>query len=67
MNDPDMGFWQYEYDALGNLKFQSDSRSCMLALTLSLFFGNGLREAPPQRSEGGETLPSVDRSSHAGQ
>lgn len=32
MDDPDMGFWQYEYDALGNLQFQTDNRQCVLSL-----------------------------------
>jgi RHS repeat-associated protein len=32
MNDPDMGFWEYEYDALGNLEFQTDNRQCVLSL-----------------------------------
>ncbi|RIK26730.1 MAG: hypothetical protein DCC54_05680 [Anaerolineae bacterium] len=29
LNDPDMGFWQYEYDALGNLETQTDARGCV--------------------------------------
>ncbi|WKZ50315.1 MAG: RHS repeat-associated core domain-containing protein [Anaerolineales bacterium] len=29
MDDPDMGFWQYDYDALGNLKTQTDARGCV--------------------------------------
>lgn len=32
MDDPDMGFWQYEYDGVGNLKFQTDNRGCVLSL-----------------------------------
>lgn len=43
MDDPDMGTagtptdanwaWAYEYDAIGNLKFQTDARGCTLTLT----------------------------------
>ncbi len=33
MDDPDMGFWQYSYDALGNMKTQLDARGCLLTLT----------------------------------
>src|SRR5574341_116347 len=32
MTDPDMGFWQYQYDAVGNLKLQTDHRGCILSL-----------------------------------
>jgi len=32
MTDPDMGFWQYQYDALGSLKVQTDARGCVLTL-----------------------------------
>jgi RHS repeat-associated protein len=32
MDDPDMGFWQYQYDALGNLEFQTDNRGCVMEL-----------------------------------
>ncbi len=32
MTDPDMGYWVYQYDALGNLKFQTDARGCLLTL-----------------------------------
>jgi RHS repeat-associated protein len=32
MIDPDMGYWDYEYDALGNLTFQTDARGCVLSL-----------------------------------
>ncbi len=28
MTDPDMGYWTYDYDALGNLKTQTDARGC---------------------------------------
>ena len=33
MADPDMGGWIYTYDALGNLKTQTDARSCMTTLS----------------------------------
>ncbi|GER79659.1 conserved hypothetical protein [Candidatus Denitrolinea symbiosum] len=32
MDDPDMGDWSYEYDALGNLKTQTDARGCVTTL-----------------------------------
>lgn len=32
MTDPDMGHWVYEYDAIGNLKFQIDNRMCEASL-----------------------------------
>ena len=32
MSDPDMGSWAYTYDALGNLKTQTDARGCMTTL-----------------------------------
>ncbi len=32
MTDPDMGVWQYQYDALGNLTLQTDNRGCALNL-----------------------------------
>ncbi|MBI1855427.1 MAG: RHS repeat protein, partial [Chloroflexi bacterium] len=32
MSDPDMGYWQYQYDAVGNLKVQTDARGCILSL-----------------------------------
>jgi len=32
MSDPDMGNWSYEYDALGNLKLQTDARGCVTNL-----------------------------------
>ena len=32
MTDPDMGYWMYQYDALGNLKTQTDARGCSTAL-----------------------------------
>ncbi len=36
MSDPDMGFWQYSYDALGNLISQTDARGCTLTMTYDL-------------------------------
>jgi len=36
MSDPDMGSWTYTYDALGNLKTQTDARTCMLTLGYDL-------------------------------
>jgi RHS repeat-associated protein len=30
MNDPDMGYWQYSYDAAGNLTQQTDARGQMI-------------------------------------
>jgi RHS repeat-associated protein len=32
MSDPDMGNWSYTYDALGNLKTQTDARACTLTM-----------------------------------
>ncbi|MBV6396861.1 MAG: hypothetical protein HFACDABA_02463 [Anaerolineales bacterium] len=32
MSDPDMGAWTYDYDALSNLKFQTDARGCTLTM-----------------------------------
>ena len=32
MNDPDMGAWTYDYDALSNLKLQTDARGCTLTM-----------------------------------
>lgn len=32
MDDPDMGDWIYTYDALGNLKTQTDARGCITTL-----------------------------------
>jgi len=32
LTDPDMGRWTYQYDALGNLKSQTDTRGCSTAL-----------------------------------
>lgn len=32
MSDPDMGSWSYTYDALGNLKTQTDARNCVLTM-----------------------------------
>ena len=32
MSDPDMGVWTYDYDALSNLKFQTDARGCTLTM-----------------------------------
>ncbi|MEW5871106.1 MAG: hypothetical protein AB1894_17660 [Chloroflexota bacterium] len=32
MNDPDMGFWQYAYDTLGNLAVQTDARGQRVCL-----------------------------------
>ncbi len=32
MTDPDMGVWGYTYDALGNLKTQTDARGCISTL-----------------------------------
>jgi len=32
MDDPDMGIWAYDYDALSNLKIQTDTRGCTLTL-----------------------------------
>jgi RHS repeat-associated protein len=32
MNDVDMGSWSYTYDALGNLKTQTDARNCVLTM-----------------------------------
>ncbi len=31
--DPDMGAWLYDYDALGNLKSQTDARGCITTIT----------------------------------
>ncbi len=36
MNDPDMGNWVYSYDALGNLKTQTDARGCVTTLSYDL-------------------------------
>jgi RHS repeat-associated protein len=36
MTDPDMGLWTYGYDALGNLKNQTDARTCRLDLDYDL-------------------------------
>lgn len=33
MNDPDMGIWTYEYDALGSMTSQTDARSCVTTLS----------------------------------
>ena len=33
MNDPDMGIWTYQYDALGNLVEQTDARGCVTSLS----------------------------------
>ena len=33
MTDPDMGVWAYTYDALGNLKSQTDARGCITNLS----------------------------------
>ncbi len=33
MDDPDMGNWEYEYDALGNLTTQADARGCSTSLS----------------------------------
>ena len=33
MNDPDMGIWLYEYDALGGMSKQTDARGCETNLT----------------------------------
>ncbi|MFZ6027927.1 MAG: RHS repeat-associated core domain-containing protein [Chloroflexota bacterium] len=33
MADPDMGTWNYTYDALGNLKTQTDARGCVTTLS----------------------------------
>jgi YD repeat-containing protein len=30
MTDPDMGYWQYQYDAAGNLVLQTDARNQVL-------------------------------------
>jgi RHS repeat-associated protein len=32
MDDPDMGDWSYTYDALGNLKTQTDAMQCVLTM-----------------------------------
>jgi RHS repeat-associated protein len=32
MDDPDMGYWTYKYDALGNLTRQTDARGCLTSL-----------------------------------
>jgi len=32
MADPDMGYWQYNYDALGNMTSQIDARGCALTI-----------------------------------
>jgi RHS repeat-associated protein len=32
MEDPDMGVWTYDYDALSNLKVQTDARGCALSM-----------------------------------
>ncbi len=32
MSDPDMGYWQYTYDALGNLKSQTDAKNQITCL-----------------------------------
>jgi len=32
MTDPDMGYWVYGYNALGNLTSQTDARGCVLTL-----------------------------------
>ena len=40
MIDADMGTWNYTYDALGNLKTQTDARGC--ATTLTYDMGNRL-------------------------
>jgi len=36
MSDPDMGYWTYDYDALGNLTTQTDARGCRLTLLYDL-------------------------------
>ena len=36
MDDPDMGYWAYTYDALGNLLTQTDARGCTTSLTYDL-------------------------------
>jgi len=36
MDDPDMGAWTYGYDALGNLKTQTDARGCVTTLQYDL-------------------------------
>jgi RHS repeat-associated protein len=32
MNDPELGEWEYSYDALGNLRTQTDARECQTRL-----------------------------------
>jgi RHS repeat-associated protein len=32
MSDPDMGYWTYQYDALGNLTYQTDAKGCTTQL-----------------------------------
>jgi RHS repeat-associated protein len=36
MTDPDMGFWQYEYDALGSMIWQIDARNCTINFAYDL-------------------------------
>ncbi len=36
MSDPDMGNWSYTYDALNNLKTQTDARACVLTMNYDL-------------------------------
>ena len=37
MDDPDMGYWTYQYDALGNLTQQTDARGCVTGLEYDEF------------------------------
>jgi RHS repeat-associated protein len=56
MSDPDMGNWSYDYDARGNLVFQTDARSCISSLqydelgrlTLKSFSGPGACASTPE-------------------
>jgi YD repeat-containing protein len=43
MDDPDMGLWEYGYDAIGNLTGQTDSRN--VSASLSYYYLNGRRLA----------------------
>lgn len=46
MNDPDMGVWSYAYDALGQLKSQTDAKAQTITMAYDLLGRMSARNEP---------------------
>jgi RHS repeat-associated protein len=55
LKDPDLGWWKYAYDALGNLTTQTDARGCTTTIATDLL------NRPTHKRYSGEGCPAAYR------